>query len=86
MFNKFYSLGKEGNSMDLNKMEEVRNFTGHKYLIRMMEPGDWLRHYNAVSYTHLDVYKRQMVCTSISPFCSARVATLVSVRMRKVTS
>lgn len=32
--------------MDLKKMEEVKNFTGHKYVIRMMEPGDWLRHYN----------------------------------------
>ena len=27
-------------------MEEIENFTDHKYIIDMMNPKDWLRHYN----------------------------------------
>ncbi len=32
--------------MDLKKMEEIRDYTGHKYIIKMMDPNDWIRHYN----------------------------------------
>lgn len=32
--------------MELKKMEEIENFTDHKYVIDMMNPKDWLRHYN----------------------------------------
>lgn len=32
--------------MELKRMEEIGNFTGHKYVIDMMNPKDWVRHYN----------------------------------------
>ncbi|MBQ1908126.1 MAG: cupin domain-containing protein [Firmicutes bacterium] len=32
--------------MKLKDMEKIADFTNHRYVIRMMEPSDWLRHYN----------------------------------------
>lgn len=32
--------------MELKEMEAIRDFTGHKFVIRMMDPNDWVRHYN----------------------------------------
>ncbi len=32
--------------MKLTEMEKIPNFTNHRYVIRMMDPADWLRHYN----------------------------------------
>ena len=32
--------------MKLAEMEKIRDHTNHRYIIRMMEPSDWLRHYN----------------------------------------
>ena len=32
--------------MKLAEMEKIPDFTNHRYIIRMMEPSDWLRHYN----------------------------------------
>ena len=33
----------------------------------LAELADWMRSYNAVSYTHLDVYKRQISSVTIEP-------------------
>ena len=35
-------------------------------------PEAFLQYFRAVSYTHLDVYKRQVVCTWVSPLKSRR--------------
>ena len=32
--------------MKLAEMEKIPDFTGHKYVIDMMNPKDWVRHYN----------------------------------------
>lgn len=32
--------------MNLNDMEKIHNYSNHKYVIKMMDPNDWLRHYN----------------------------------------
>ena len=32
--------------MELKKMEAIENFSNHRYVIDMMNPKDWLRHYN----------------------------------------
>lgn len=32
--------------MELKEMEKIPNFTAHKYIIRMMDPNDWVCHYN----------------------------------------
>lgn len=32
--------------MKLREMEAVRDYTDHKYVIKMMDPKDWVRHYN----------------------------------------
>lgn len=32
--------------MELKQMEQVRDYTDHKYVIKMMDPKDWIRHYN----------------------------------------
>ena len=37
---------RKGTDMLLKDMEKIPNFTNHRYVIRMMEPADWLRHYN----------------------------------------
>ena len=29
--------------MELKEMEAIRDFTDHKYVIRMMDPADWVR-------------------------------------------
>lgn len=32
--------------MNLNDMEKIHNYSNHKYVIKMMDPNDWIRHYN----------------------------------------
>lgn len=32
--------------MELQKMEEILDYTNHKYIIKMMDPEDWIRHFN----------------------------------------
>lgn len=32
--------------MELKDMEQIPEFTNHKYVIDMMDPKDWARHYN----------------------------------------
>lgn len=39
-------MQKEVETMKLAEMEKVADFTDHKYVIDMMNPNDWIRHYN----------------------------------------